>query len=277
MIIQIKNNKYAGIITVLNIFIVIVLIYIGFQIESKQKKDYYFLAYRSCKNYYNTEYKGIITKNYKGRGVYMSILSGNIYFIWYYPIEVKYSDNGFDICNPRIEIGDSIYKPKQSFDTYIYKKANSDSVIFLPYKYDCTVEIRANAKTPKLKIKSISRYIKTQKISQITFNWDFNKEHEKLIKGFLILKTNPDKTIDTSALLSPKTRVYKDSIFKIPTNLDILNGKFVNFEYKIAVVIEGLKLENYTSVYPIKVPYIDWNKYKTDSLNKNRSKYLDEP
>jgi hypothetical protein len=38
-----------------------------------------------------------------------------------------------------IEIGDSIYKPSNTFDMYIYKKANPDSVVFVECNFDCNI------------------------------------------------------------------------------------------------------------------------------------------
>lgn len=39
----------------------------------------------------------------------------------------------------RLSIGDSIYKPSGTFDCYIYKKANPDSVFFLKCDFDCNL------------------------------------------------------------------------------------------------------------------------------------------
>jgi hypothetical protein len=39
----------------------------------------------------------------------------------------------------KVEIGDSIYKPKGTWDFYIYKKANPDSVIFIDCDFDCNI------------------------------------------------------------------------------------------------------------------------------------------
>ncbi len=206
-----KKNKYIGIITILKLTGIVLLVYISIKSYLKDKEDAFYRAYRFCKKRYNTEYKGVIIKNYSTtRAGRISILSDNTKFVWMYPIDVIKSKrwDSVEVWDPSIEVGDSIYKPKKSFDTYLYKKANPDSVMFFPYYEDCEVNIRANAKTPELKIKSTYRYAETQIISKVKLYWRFDARHEKLIKGFLIIRTNFDESIDTSALLSPQTRTY---------------------------------------------------------------------
>ena len=36
-----------------------------------------------------------------------------------------------------VSVGDSLYKPSTSFDLYVYKGANPDSLIYLPCEFDC--------------------------------------------------------------------------------------------------------------------------------------------
>lgn len=74
-----------------------------------------------------SDYKGIISKTYVSRGDLISLLDNRIKFMWWCKSKVR------DI----IEVGDSIHKPSGTFDTYIYKNASPDSVIFVKCDFDC--------------------------------------------------------------------------------------------------------------------------------------------
>lgn len=80
-----------------------------------------------CLENKKTTCKGIIVKSWYSRGEYMSKLENSSIYEW------KCSKG----INEIIEKGDSIYKPSGTFDTYIYKNANPDSVIFVECDFDC--------------------------------------------------------------------------------------------------------------------------------------------
>jgi hypothetical protein len=66
------------------------------------------------------------------------------------PIYVLRNDEWFspyfhqDSIEIILQEGDSIYKPSNSFDLYIYKNSNSDSVIYLPCDFDCNSLVDEN-------------------------------------------------------------------------------------------------------------------------------------
>ncbi len=70
---------------------------------------------------------GIVIENQWSRGSFLSVFKDKTVFKWRCKSKVR------DI----IEVGDSIYKPAGTFDAYIYKKANPDSVIFIECDFDC--------------------------------------------------------------------------------------------------------------------------------------------
>ncbi len=73
------------------------------------------------------QFSGVVIENKLSRGVFTSIFKDKTSFVWNCKSKVR------DI----IEVGDSIYKPAGTFNTYIYKKANPDSVIFIECDFDC--------------------------------------------------------------------------------------------------------------------------------------------
>lgn len=80
-----------------------------------------------CLERKKTEIKGVVLENNYSRGSYHSELSNGLLLKWYCKSKVM------DI----LEVGDSIYKPQGTFNTYIYKKANPDSVIYIECDFDC--------------------------------------------------------------------------------------------------------------------------------------------
>lgn len=85
-----------------------------------------------CIEHKNRVYSGVILNNYTSRGTLISLLNNKDKFGWYCKSKVR------DI----IEVGDSIYKPSGTFDTYIFKQANPDSVIFIECDFDCDYWIK---------------------------------------------------------------------------------------------------------------------------------------
>lgn len=65
-------------------------------------------------------------------------------FRWYYPVNVikslRYKDSVEEW--EMISIGDSLYKPPNTFNTYICKHANSDSMIILEHDYNCDIYLQ---------------------------------------------------------------------------------------------------------------------------------------
>ncbi|MBN2611580.1 MAG: hypothetical protein JXB00_08495 [Bacteroidales bacterium] len=80
-----------------------------------------------CLQRRETEFKGVVLENIWSRGSFISKLNNGNLYRWWCKSKVR------DI----IEVGDSIYKPSGTFDTYIYKNANPDSVIFVECDFDC--------------------------------------------------------------------------------------------------------------------------------------------
>lgn len=255
------NEKYSGIIGMLKFVGVIVDIYIAIVFVRKFDPNItaYEHNYKNCIKNYNSEYSGIILKNFFSRGTYMSLLSNEEIFKYYCRDKVfkRYYDGDSLIRWELLSIGDSIYKPAKTFNFYVYKKANPDSVIFIECQYDCVINLRGQVEAPDLEIKSTTRFVKNQTLSKVKLGWEFNKKHEKYIKGFRIVRESLDESTDTSKLLKPDIRFYQDSIFPVPEKLDVFNGKYVYFKYKIIVKIEGIKDEE---SFQISVPYIEWKK-----------------
>ena len=81
----------------------------------------------SCLLQKETAYASKVTENIWSRGSFISRLDNKELFKWRCKSKVK------DI----IEVGDSIYKPSGTFDTYIFKQANPDSMIFIKCDFDC--------------------------------------------------------------------------------------------------------------------------------------------
>ncbi len=72
-------------------------------------------------------HSGIVVKNTWSRGTFISELKNGQLHEWWCKSKVK------DL----IEAGDSIYKPSGTFDTYIFKQANLDSMILIECDFDC--------------------------------------------------------------------------------------------------------------------------------------------
>ncbi len=261
-----EKNKYSGLLTILKIVGVLAGFYFAFLFIKKSDPNItvFEQSFNVCLKNYNSEYSGTIIKNFFSRGTYMSQLSNNKIFVCYCRDKVfkRYYDGDSLIRWELLSIGDSIYKPAKTFDFYLYKNANPDSIVFIECNYDCEVRLRGQVEAPNLEIKSTTRYIKSQVLSKVKFEWEFNEKFEKYIVGFHIIRENLDKSIDTSELLKPDIRFYYDSKFPVPEKLDVFNGEYVYFKYKLVIIIEGLK--NVESSPQTMVPYIDWEKTKNN-------------
>lgn len=105
---------------------VLILIYVlhfyqvKFNVFDKSRKSI-------CKSDRREIFTGIVRVSYHREACFYSRINDNRDYMWRCKNRVK------DI----IEIGDSIYKPSGTFDTYIYKNANPDSVIFIECDFDC--------------------------------------------------------------------------------------------------------------------------------------------
>ena len=87
------------------------------------------LAENYCHRRYDTVYKGVIIRIGGGNsGDTFRLRDGKIFL-----------PKCQELIQGKVEVGDSLYKPKNSFDMYIYKKANPDSVIYIPCDFDCNI------------------------------------------------------------------------------------------------------------------------------------------
>lgn len=102
-------------------------VYFGYKAMIKIQKPISQTNKESCLKQKNKEYKGVIIENTWSRGSLISVFEDKSLFKWRCKSKVR------DI----IEVGDSIYKPSGTFDTYIYKNSNPDSVIFVECDFDC--------------------------------------------------------------------------------------------------------------------------------------------
>jgi hypothetical protein len=100
------------------------------------KSKYADNKYSTCKHFFKVQYKGKIAEIHeRGRTnpIYM-LRDGD----WFWPYLHR------DSVELILKVGDSIYKPSNSFDLYIYKNANPDSVIFISIEYDCNSLVEEN-------------------------------------------------------------------------------------------------------------------------------------
>ena len=101
--------------------------YFGYKALQKAQKPAIQTNKDICEYQKKQVYSGVIIKNFWSRGSFGSQLNSGNLFQWRCKSKVRNV----------IEVGDSIYKPSGTFDTYIYKKANPDSVILIKCDFDC--------------------------------------------------------------------------------------------------------------------------------------------
>jgi hypothetical protein len=70
-------------------------------------------------------YNGVIVDKFQSRGTVYVLSDGS-----HFSTQCAEKKN-------RMNVGDSLYKPSNTFDYYIYKKANPDSVVFVKCDFDC--------------------------------------------------------------------------------------------------------------------------------------------
>ena len=87
---------------------------------------------RSCIRFFNVSYKGIVIREIGGVNLGYRLDAKNARKRIFYP-------RCQSLIRGLIEIGDSLYKPRRSFDLYIFKNANPDSVIFIKCDFDCSI------------------------------------------------------------------------------------------------------------------------------------------
>jgi hypothetical protein len=114
--------KAIGSIAIIIIFLIIIFRGINYSNKSPIKHNK-----RICLENKRTTYEGIIVMSWYSKGEYMSKLKNGSIFEWRCSKRI----------NEIIENGDSIFKPSGTFNTYIYKRANPDSVIFIECDFDC--------------------------------------------------------------------------------------------------------------------------------------------
>jgi hypothetical protein len=87
------------------------------------------LSKRYCYSDKKVVYKGVITKIWSGNSGRVLDLNTRQTFL----------PRCQELIRNKVEVGDSLYKPKGTFDIYIYKKANPDSVVYIPCARDCSL------------------------------------------------------------------------------------------------------------------------------------------
>lgn len=117
---------------VMPLFVILIAVFIGYKTFKNSSTDGVQYNTNLCIKDKSAICSGTIVKNYYSRGSFMSKLKNDNIFKWRCKDKVK------DI----LEVGDSIYKPSGTFDTYIFKQANPDSVIFIECDFDCDYWIK---------------------------------------------------------------------------------------------------------------------------------------
>ena len=107
--------------------LVILIIFLIFFFRNKLNNKESDFKMTFCKELYNDKYQGKVIEKSYGRG-------------WNYRLDNRTIFITYSPCNHAdslIEVSDSIYKPANSFDLYLYKKSNKDSLIYLPCSFSC--------------------------------------------------------------------------------------------------------------------------------------------
>lgn len=123
--IEIKGNN--GIISILKIALLIGFVVVVLKGVGRSQKSPYLSNKEACEIKKERLIHGIVEKNTWSRGAFISILHNEKMYSWRCKSKVR------DIIKP----GDLIYKPSGTYNTYIYKNADPDSMIFISCEYDC--------------------------------------------------------------------------------------------------------------------------------------------
>jgi hypothetical protein len=83
-----------------------------------------------CFNQRDSIFYGIIAQKEFSKRVYYVTKDEKLFFPRCREIKIE------------LEVGDSIYKPANTFDLYVYKQANSDSVVFVECDFDCDIYLK---------------------------------------------------------------------------------------------------------------------------------------
>ena len=131
MINKTKREKTI-IVNILRISLLIFMLYMAYAYLKERATPPNIRAYKVC-------------EAHKARAIKAKVMSITGYCLFF--------SNGYSSCFiPRhqflqIKIGDSIYKPANTFDIYIFKQSNPDSVMFVGWDFDCNDHLKKNADT----------------------------------------------------------------------------------------------------------------------------------
>jgi hypothetical protein len=141
-----KRSKVVTIVWVLSAIPIFIILY------GKLKPHTTEQTYKSCQDNFSCEIRDYINNAYSGGRIPVILkLSSGKKIIWkcnYWEFAKYRSDlesySGESILDKLLGKDgekyyrtDSLYKPSNSFDFYIYINSNPDSVIYLPCSYDC--------------------------------------------------------------------------------------------------------------------------------------------
>ena len=122
-----SRKKYNPISSIGGIIFLSVFLYFFFKEKVKEKETPTERQIERCRQFYQEKYEGTVVKKSPGRQWMYTLSSGDVFIR--YPYCSDYDS--------MIQVSDLILKPKNSFDLFLYKKANEDSFIFLPCAFDC--------------------------------------------------------------------------------------------------------------------------------------------
>lgn len=124
-----KINIFNDIKVVFKIICIIVSVFVIYYFWYKETDKSKVITER-CFNQRDSVFYGIITQKEFSKRVYYVTKEGKFFFPRCREIKIE------------LEVGDSIYKPANTFNLYIYKKANPDSVVFIECDFDCEIYLK---------------------------------------------------------------------------------------------------------------------------------------
>lgn len=122
MFIMTDKNSLIQLLSGLFIIALFVLILLYF---NKSTEDSNISNKRFCVAEKMKIYNGVVINKFQSRGTIYILRDGS-----HFSTQCAEGKN-------RISIGDSLYKPSGTFDYFIYKSANPDSVFFVNCNFDC--------------------------------------------------------------------------------------------------------------------------------------------
>lgn len=119
------NNKYnfREISFISMVIICLFIVYIIYDTLNPIPPSNYRLR-EACLKYQNSIYNGSVIRRSYEKHFYYHLTDSSFFRL-------------YCLGDQHIEIGDSIYKPSGTFDVFVYKKANPDSVVLIECDFDC--------------------------------------------------------------------------------------------------------------------------------------------